>query len=94
MITTSFNGTEDEARVYFAGQTLNIGRIEDNNRTCLKVSFARETEIHGRRYMASNMRLIGEGRKWADVHYYHPFLGWREVKNWDRITQVATTLWD
>ncbi|GBF73153.1 hypothetical protein PA598K_01438 [Paenibacillus sp. 598K] len=49
--------------------------------------------IDGREYRASRFRLSGNGRRWADVEYYHPDRGWRAVQNWDRINQVANLLW-
>lgn len=49
--------------------------------------------IEGREYRASNLRFNGNCRKWADVEYYHPERGWREVQNWDRINQIATMMW-
>ena len=36
-VTTGFNGTEQDARFYFLGQTFNIGLVDDNLQTCTAV---------------------------------------------------------
>lgn len=54
-----------------------------------------DKHVTNRQYRASNFRTIADNRKWADVEgYYGPILGWRKVKNWDRINQVAEMLWE
>ncbi|MEK3673571.1 hypothetical protein [Paenibacillus sp. FSL R10-2771] len=50
-------------------------------------------EIDGRKYRASNYQIDGSGHRIADVEYYHQDRGWRTVRNWDRIEQVAAALW-
>jgi hypothetical protein len=37
-ITTRFNGTPDDARSYFVGQSFNIGSVEDNTQKCVSVT--------------------------------------------------------
>jgi hypothetical protein len=37
-ITTRFNGTPDEARAYFVGQTFNIGSVDDNMQRCISIT--------------------------------------------------------
>lgn len=49
--------------------------------------------LNGRLYRASNIRLNGSGKRWADVEYWHNERGWRTVENWDRIEHVANKLW-
>jgi hypothetical protein len=49
--------------------------------------------IDERQYRANNFRTIQNGKKFADVEFYHESAGWRQCKSWDRIEQVATLLW-
>lgn len=59
----------------------------------IEVHVLPEVLICGRTYRASNIRMNGSGRKWADVEYWHEGREWREVYNWDRIETVARMLW-
>jgi hypothetical protein len=38
IITTQFNGTPDDARAYFVGQTFNIGSVDDNMQKCVSIA--------------------------------------------------------
>ena len=52
-----------------------------------------EITLDDRRYRAENFRTNADGLKMADVYYYHPDRGWREVKRWERMLEVAKELW-
>jgi hypothetical protein len=47
-ITTRFNGTPEDARKYFVGNTFNIGSVEDNNQKCLSIEVLAGPETHGK----------------------------------------------
>lgn len=50
--------------------------------------------IDGRAYRAVNFRTNADKRKLADVQYYHPDRGWRNVQRWERMLEVAEMLWE
>ncbi|NRF91497.1 hypothetical protein HQN89_10745 [Paenibacillus frigoriresistens] len=60
----------------------------------IEIHLLPQVVIHSRTYRASNIRLNGSGKKWAEVEYWTEGRGWREVHNWDKIEMVARILWD